>query len=84
MREMPGMVYTGEMISHSMVNNGAPIPLYSLVAPEGKPGIDTPEGWNAAAMSANQCSFREIHGRDPVDDLELKQWLEQWTRGLMR
>ena len=77
MREVPGMIFTGEMVSHSMVNNGVPVPLYDLVAS----GINTPEGWNAAAMSANRRSFRAIHGRNPVDELEISQWLDELTRG---
>jgi hypothetical protein len=41
----PALQFDGH-ISHPQINNGQPLPLFQPVAPEGRPSINTLDGWN--------------------------------------
>lgn len=65
------------MIRHPNVNNGKPVPVFSpKPRTDGKPSINTLEGWNTAVQEQNQLSFACAMGRVPADDTELDAWIE--------
>lgn len=64
------------MIRHPEVNNGQPVPVFSpKPRTDGKPSINTLDGWNAAAQEQNRLSFERAIGRPPADDAELNAWV---------
>ena len=75
----PGLRYV-EHISHPQINNGQPLPVFEPVAPEGRPSINTFEGWNASADRANRRSFISANGREPQNREELYAWVDQMCR----
>ena len=68
--------YVGEL-AHPSINDGAPIPLYEMIAPKGGCSINTQEGWNRAADRANRYAFNAAHGRTPESVDELYSWVAQ-------
>ncbi len=73
---IPGCEFLG-FIAAKNVNNGCPVPLFTPeLPPPGKPSINTPVGWNAAAEKYNLRSFKVALGRDPVNDTELHNWIK--------
>lgn len=56
------------------VSNGKPLPVFEPVIPEGRPDINTLEGWNTLANKANRRAFAADFGREPVCDAELRAW----------
>ncbi len=70
----PGLRYMGDL-THSHVNHGQPLPVFESVAPEGRPSINTLEGWNAAADRVNRKSFISANGREPKNKEELDAWV---------
>lgn len=60
--EIPGLRLVGQ-IQNPYVNGGAALPLYEMVAPEGKLSINTVEGWNALceAQDRKNEQYRRAH-----------------------
>ena len=75
--EAPGLRYV-EHISHPQVNQ--PLPVFEPVEPEGRPSINTLEGWTAAADRVNRKSFIAANGREPKNREELYAWVDQMCR----
>jgi len=75
MNRIEGMICVGQIANRS-VNNGAPVPLFQTAEPEGRPDINSKEGWNKIAREANQRVFADMFGRQPVCDDELKAWVK--------
>ena len=48
----PRMQMVG-MVSHPVVNNGAPVPVYENIRDESRPDINTLEGWNQKSREIN-------------------------------
>lgn len=69
-----GIKYAGT-VSHPQVNHGAPLPLFVTVPPANRPGINTPEGWNALADKYNREFFVYKNGREPENREELYSWI---------
>ena len=72
----PGLRYVGEY-SHPQVNHGQSLPVFEPVAPEGRPSINTIEGWNKFAEEGNRKSFISANGREPKNREELYAWVYQ-------
>ena len=73
MIQIPGTVYIGQA-AHPHVNGGQAVPHF---APADRPNsINTMDGWNALADRVNRRSFLQVNGREPVDDAELRCWVE--------
>lgn len=77
--EASGLCYVGEY-SDQRVNNGQPLAVFEPVAPEGRPSINTLEGWKAAADRVNRKSFISANGREPENDAELSAWVDRMCR----
>ena len=73
MIQIPGTVYIGQA-AHPLVNGGQPVPHFAPV--DNPSGINTVGGWNALADKVNRRSFLRANGREPVDDAELRHWVE--------
>lgn len=67
-------------ISHPQVNDGQFLPLFEPVAPEGRPSINTLEGWNKCADDGNRRAFISTNGREPKSKEELYAWVDQICR----
>lgn len=78
--DLAGLLYVGE-VSHPNVNQGASVPHYEPMVPENHPGINTLEGWNAAAAKANRRAFTQALGREPKTDAELNAWVDCMCNG---
>lgn len=79
LRLMPGIEFVG-MYSDPRVNDGAPIPMFTSKPPaDGRPSINTVEGWNAAANRINRRSFLSAFGREPENGAELDAWVQSLT-----
>lgn len=74
--DTPGLRYICEY-SHPRVNHGQLVPLFEPVAPEGRPSINTLEGWTAAADRVNHKSFISANGREPRNREELYAWVDR-------
>ena len=70
----PGLRYVGD-ISLENVNHGHPLPVFEPVSPKNRPGIRTPEGFEAACARVNRRAFVSKFGREPKDDAELDAWV---------
>lgn len=70
----PGLRYVGD-ITDGRINEGQPLPVFEPVDPEDRPGINSPEGWNALADRQNRSAFIAEFGRAPVNDTELRTWV---------
>jgi hypothetical protein len=73
-----GLTFIGEY-SNPHVNAGQPLPLYDF-APraDGKPDINTVEGWNRMCHDFAARSLRKQSGREP-DEAEIQAELERNT-----
>lgn len=71
--DTPGLRYVGH-VSHPHVSNGKPLPVFEPVTPEGRPDINTLEGWTALTNKYNSIAFRDIFGRDTICIAELRAW----------
>lgn len=69
----PGLCYVGD-VSDPHVNHGQSLPMFEPVAPEGRPDINTLEGWNAMADKYNRKAFLDVFGREPSCTSELRAW----------
>lgn len=73
---MPGAEFLG-MLTNPNENQSAPLPIFtSKPRADGRPGINTLEGWSAAAREINRHSFIDKFGREPVDDSEVNAWVQ--------
>ncbi len=71
--DAPGLRYVGH-VSHPHVSGGKPLPVFEPVAPVDRPSINALEGWTALANKDNTMAFRDVFGREPVCDAELRAW----------
>lgn len=69
----PGLRYVGH-VSHPQVNHGLVLPMFEPVPVEGRPDINTQEGWNKLATENNRREFVRLFGRYPICDAELRAW----------
>lgn len=77
---MPGIEFVG-MYSNPHVNSGTPTPVFtSKPRADGKPSINTLEGWNVMAQRINHRSFVQAHGREPKDQDELDLWVKEMCK----
>ena len=73
---LPGAEFLG-MYTDPHVNYGAPTPIFtSKPRTDGRPSINTPEGWNALTDRVNRRAFVHEFGREPSCDAELYAWEE--------
>lgn len=76
---LPGAVFAG-MCSNSRVNGGQSVPLFEPKGrTDGKPSINTREGWNALCREGNRHSFILANGREPANDAEVDAWVNRIT-----
>ena len=71
----PGLRYVG-YVSHRQVNHGQALPMFEPIPIEGRPDINTLEGWNKLATENNRREFAWLFGRDPICDEELRAWMD--------
>lgn len=72
---LPGAEFLG-MCADPSVNHGAPVPEFTSKPPDdGRPDINTVEGWCALAKRINRISFIDAFGSEPVDDAEVSDWV---------
>lgn len=76
--KFPGLRYV-EDISIEGINNGDPLPLFEFVAPKGRPGINTCEGWERACEENNTRAFVREFGREPDNYNEVRKWVSSIT-----
>lgn len=74
--QIPGFVYTGKAVIFA--GSGAALPLYKFAVPaNGRPSINTLEGWNAFAERSREDNARCRLGREPTaKDLEEQRLIE--------
>ena len=77
--EVPNLRYVGEY-SHPQVNHGQPLPMFEPVAPEGRPSINTLDGWIKYADEGNRREFISANNREPINKEELHTWVDQICR----
>lgn len=74
---MEGLILLGYTCEPN-VNGMAPVPRYISATPVGRPGIETLDGWNAAADHQNRRSFKAAKGRYPNSRAELDLWMQSF------
>ena len=75
---IPGLVFVGYR-SDPRINGGAPTPHYEFAKRlEGKPSINTLEGWNAAAEENAVHNYRKRLGIEPPSIKAAVQWHEDF------
>lgn len=74
--QIPGFVYTGKVVIFP--ETGAALPLYEFAAPaDGRPSINTLEGWNALVERTRKNNAQHRLGREPTaKDLEEQRLIE--------
>lgn len=70
---LPGAVFLG-MLSDPKFSNGKEVPLLAPKVPEGRPSINSLEGWNAFCKKNNTNAFIGTFSREPFCDAELRAW----------
>lgn len=89
-QQIPGLVFAG-YTSHPQVNGWQPVPLYDFAErTDGRPSINTTEGWNALAAENAVHNFCKTFGKDPPSAEAAVQWQtelaerelqQRWPRG---
>ena len=73
-QQIPGLVFTAYR-SDPLINEGAPIPCYEVAERiDGKPSINTLEGWNAAAQENAVHNYRKLLGKEPPSGAAAMRW----------
>ena len=74
--KIPGFVYAEKAVVFA--GSGSALPLYEFAAPaDGRPSINTMEGWNALVEKTRKDNARHRIGREPTaKDLEEQRLIE--------